>query len=323
MINSINTLGLKPESIFPEKYKSNVSINAEVSIYFNSNLDASSIIGNLYILEDSKLKYSDDISNFKLEDYKIVDGNLTYKDKTIIFTPREQLNMDARYIIYMPSNGIRDVIGNLIQVDFISYFTTEGVKSVRKCDVVYPVSNSILTSLDKIVVSDVDSEKYLLQISKVKTFDNLIHEEIVDSTTISKNFNLGDGLYFIRAKAINGDFGEISVLTIKTHENTIPTDQDLDEDYIWQEYEEEEHSIIETFPLNNAIGINEKTNILYMKLKGIVELEDIDFYESFLVGESNDDDINITSHEQVDGSFTVVHDEEKLETYVIFTPISL
>ena len=73
MINSINTLGLKPESIFPEKYKSNVSINAEVSIYFNSNLDASSIIGNLYILEDSKLKYSDDISNFKLEDYKIVE----------------------------------------------------------------------------------------------------------------------------------------------------------------------------------------------------------------------------------------------------------
>ena len=60
-----------------------------------------------------------------------------------------------------------------------------------------------------------------------------------------------------------------------------------------------------------------------MKLKGIVELEDIDFYESFLVGESNDDDVNITSHEQVDGSFSVVHDEEKLETYVIFTPISL
>ena len=60
-----------------------------------------------------------------------------------------------------------------------------------------------------------------------------------------------------------------------------------------------------------------------MEFKGIVELEDIDFYESFLVGESNDDDINIASHEQVDGSFTVVHDEEKLKTYVVFTPNSL
>lgn len=318
MMTSISTLGLKPESIFPEKFKTNVSINSEISVYFNSELDASTIVGGFYILEDKEFKYADGSVN--LEEYKVVEGNLIYKDKTIIFTPIDQLNIDSRYLIYMPKECIRDILGNVILIDIVSHFTTEGIKTNAKCDILYPINNTTLTSLDKIAVSDVDSEKYLIQISKVKTFDNLVHEEIVDKTVVEKNYNLGDGMYFIRAKAINSDFGDISLVTIKTHENTIPTDQDLDEDYIWQEYEEESGTFIESFPLDKSININEKTNVLYMKFKGIVELDDIDFYESYLVGESNDNDSNIISHEQVDGTFSVVHDEEKLETYVVFIP---
>lgn len=321
MISSISTLGLKPESIIPEKFKTNVDINTEISIYFNSELDTSTIIGNIYVLEDKKFNYTS--GDIKLEDYNIVDGNLTYKDKSIIFTPRNQLNVNSRYIIYIPKDGIRDILGNVTIVNFISYFSTESFQAYAKCEILYPVNNITITSLDKISISDLDSPKYLVQISKIKTFDNLVHEEIVDTATIEKKYNIGDGLYFIRAKAINGEFGDPSVFTIKSHENTIPTDQDLDEDFIWEEYVEEPKTFLEAFPANDSIGINEKTNVLYMKFNGIIDIDDIDFHESYLIGKHSDEDDSASSHDEVDGVYTVVHDEEKYETYVFFIPNSL
>lgn len=321
MISSISTLGLKPENIIPEKFKTNVDINTEISIYFNSELDTSTIIGNIYILEDKNFEYTN--GPVDLNCYDVIDGNLTYKDKSIIFTPKNQLNINSRYIIYIPKEGIRDIFGNVTLIDFISYFSTESFQSYAKCEILYPINNTTISSLEKISITDLNSPKYLVQISKIKTFDNLVLEETVDTPIVEKKYNIGDGLYFIRAKAINGEFGETNVFTIKSHENTIPTDQDLDEDYIWEEYVEEPEALIETFPVNDSIGINEKTNVLYMKFNGIIDIDDIDFYESYLIGEPNDNDDNISSHDEVDGSYTVIHDEEKYETYIFFIPNTL
>ena len=321
MISSISTLGLKPENIIPEKFKTNVDINTEISIYFNSELDTSTIIGNIYILEDKNFEYTN--GPVDLNYYDVIDGNLTYKDKSIIFTPKNQLNINSRYIIYIPKEGIRDIFGNVTLIDFISYFSTESFQAYAKCEILYPINNTTISSLEKISITDLNSPKYLVQISKIKTFDNLVLEETVDTPIVEKRYNIGDGLYFIRAKAINGEFGETNVFTIKSHENTIPTDQDLDEDYIWEEYVEEPEALIETFPVNDSIGINEKTNVLYMKFNGIIDIDDIDFYESYLIGEPNDNDDNISSHDEVDGSYTVIHDEEKYETYIFFIPNTL
>lgn len=321
MISSISTLGLKPESFSPEKFKTNVDINTQISINFNSELDTSTIISNIYILEDKDFKYND--GDIDLNLFNKIDGNLTYKDKTIIFTPKNQLNINSRYIVYIPKDGIRDILGNVTLIDFVSYFSTDNFQSYGKCEVLYPINNTILHSLNRVSISDLDSLKYVVQISKIKTFDNLVYEEIFDMPIVEKHIDIGDGLYFIRAKALNGIFGETSVFTLKSHENTIPTDQDLDEDFVWEEYVKEPESLIEIYPSNDSIEVNEKTNVLFMKFNGIVDIKDIDFHESFLNGEPNDDDDNITAHENVDGSYTVVQDEEKLETYVFFIPKTL
>lgn len=319
MINSLDTLGLRVETINPESFKTKVNINSEISVLFNSDLDVSTVINNFIILKDSNLKY--DSGEIELSDFEIVDGNVTYKDKTIVFSPFNQLDTNCRYIIYIVKNRIRDVLGNVMLVDYVSYFSTESHASLGECEILEPENNKTLSVLDRISLTSLDTDKYLIQISKIKTFDNLVIEKTIDTSTLEEDLKLGDGLYYIRAKALNGAFGEPSVVTIRTNSNSVPTDQDLDESYIWQEYENDELKLLENLP--SGIDVNEKTNILYMKFNKVLDINDIDFYESFITGESNDDDNSEISHGELEGSYIVVNDDEKSESYVFFVPNSL
>lgn len=319
MINTINTLGLRVENVNPEKFKTKVNVNSDISVSFNSDLDSSSIFDNFKILKESAVKYDD--GEINLSDFDAVAGNITYKDKVVVFTPFLPLSINCKYIIYISANGIRDILGNTMLVDYISYFSTASYSELGICEILEPEKNKILYSLDKISLSKLDSDKYLIQISKTKTFDNLVLEKVIYTNLLEEDLKLGDGLYYIRAKAMNGEFGESCVITIKTHTNTVPTDQDLDEEYIWQEYQNDELKLLENFP--TGIDINQKTNILYMKFNKILGIDSIDFFESFITGETNDEDISETDNGELDGSYITVSDDEKSETYVFFVPNSL
>lgn len=322
MINTLNTLGLQVINVEPGRFTTDADTNTNISVYFNSDLDVVSIMDNFIVLKDKELKYNG--GEINISEFETINGNVTYKDKTIFFTPFNQLESDCRYIVYIFKNGIVDVLGRSMLIDYISYFSTEPFSAIGGCNITVPENNKTLSALDNIVLSKLDTEKYLIQISKIKTFDNLVIEKVIDTNLLEEDLKLGDGLYYIRAKALNGTFGDSCVVTIKTHSNTIPTDQDLDESYIWQPYDEDKHSLKESFPSNESFNVNEKTNVIFLKFDGIVDINDIDFYESYMIGESNDeDDQNISSHGDVDGIYTVVYDEEKVETYIFFTPNSL
>lgn len=321
-MSSIETMGLRVESVIPSPYKVETSINSQVIIEFNAELDTSTIIDNILVLKDTNRVFvkGDAID---LSDYEIVSGTVTYKDKTVFFTPSSQLDTKSRYIIYVRQNSIRDIIGRVMMLDYTSYFDTEGAGELQKSNIIEPYNNELITSLNKIVIEDVNSDKYILQISKVKTFEVTIYDKAVDSNIVEEDFGLGDGLYYIRAKAINGDFGETNVVTIRTHKNTTTTDQDIDENYIYEPLSDVEIEHLESYP--TSIEVNEKTNTIYMKFSGEIELEDIDVYESELYGSltDSDDEEKIKEHGEVDGSYVVVYDEVNDESYVFFVPDSL
>lgn len=321
MVNSINTLGLRVETVVPSSYDSNVDINTQIILIFNSDLDTGSIVGNFVVLKDKDGIYNGE--DIQIDNYEIVKGTVTYKNKSIIFTPSNQLDKYCRYIIYVKKNTIKDIHGKVLLQDFISNFDTEIIETVKKTSIIEPLNNSILSSLDSVTIEDVESERYLLQISKQQTFENIVLDTIVSTNVINKEFNLGDGLYYIRAKAMNGNFGDFNVFTIKTHKNTAPTDQDLDEDYIYEPVEIDEIESIGNYP--EGINVNEKTNLIYVKFKGLIDIDDIDFYESNLFGELSDSEDfgTISEHGEVDGSYSIVHDEEANETYVFFIPNSI
>lgn len=318
-------LGLRVESSSPGMYATNISINSEITITFNSELNTRTIPGNVLILEDVQNKYVVG-NNIVMKDYEIVEGAITYKDKVINFKPTNQLNKKSRYIIYVIEGSVCDILGNVTLSNYISYFDTEVYETYAPCDILEPLSNSVLTTLTKIVIEDLESYRYIYQISKSPTFENVILEEIVDGNIVEKDFTLGDGLYYVRAKAENGEaFGDYVIFSIKSFIGTTPTDEDVDEEFIYTPYEDDSLELLVAYPENGAVNVNVKTNVLYMKFNKILTLEDIDFYEAQITGtfEDNDDQFNtdsIVAHGDVDGSFVVVYDEENSETYIFFSP---
>lgn len=321
MIQSIDTLGLRVESVLPVPHKIDVNVNSQIIINFNAELNTESIVGSFIVLIDRKGLYTGGEIDLSL--YEALKGTLTYKDKSIIFTPSNQLDKYCRYIIYVKKNSIKNIFGRVMLTDFTSYFDTEVLATIKPTQIIVPVCNSILTSLEKVEIENVNSDKYILQISKQKTFENVVLDKVFDNNTIEEDFNIGNGLYYIRAKAVNGDFGDVSVFTIKSHINTITTDQDLDEDYIYMPIDNEEVELIGNFP--EGINAHEKSNIVYMKFKGEIDISDIDFYESQVYGElSDEEDVGtIKEHGELDGSYSIAYDSEADETYVFFIPNSI
>jgi hypothetical protein len=102
----------------------------------------------------------------------------------------------------------------------------------------------------------------------------------------------------------------------------------LSEDYIYVPYDDAKVEIIGEYPEAESVENNVKTNLFYKKFNKIIPIEEIDFYEATVYGEYTDQDDNYDSnyakeHGEVDGTFSVVYDEEKGETYIFFIPTEI
>lgn len=196
-----------------------------------------------------------------------------------------------------------------------------------------PKNNAVLNKTTKVVLSNSYSDKYVIQISKNKDFENTVYENSVEGNKFTHDFSLEDGLYYIRAKAeTSKEYGEYNVFSIKSYNKTSVTDEDLDEDYVFEEIKDEELKVLSSYPDNDACLVNVKSNCTYMKFNNIIQEDEIDFYESGLFGNFIDDDdiyyednLNINQKEDsdIDGHFTTVYDEALEKTHIFFVPHEL
>lgn len=316
MINTIETIGLRVDYMSPKTYSTDVDVNSIIEVKFNSELDTKSIVGNFIVLRDTNRKLFGKPTEINVEEFEQVKGSLSYKDRSIIFKPIGQLESSSRYIIYVRKDGLKDFKGRVLIQNEILYFDTTGYSSYIPCNILLPINNSTIHKIDVISLDDINAEKYIVQISKNKDFENAVYDEVVDGPIVS-NISLGDGSYYIRAKATNGVFGETSFFTIKSLSETLVSDED--ESFTYSPIDDCEVELIEQFP--QGINVHEMTNLTYMKFDGIISLDEIDFYESGLF-ESSLTDENKDPIE-VEGAFVVSYDEINNLTYVAFIPDEL
>lgn len=322
MESSIETIGLRVNRATPSDYSTGVDVNSIIEVEFNSDLDTGSIYGNFYVLKDTKRLLVGKPSNIDIKDFDIVKGSLSYKDRVIIFKPVGQLDNSSRYILYVPKYSIKDFNGRVSMVDYISSFDTDGYSSDRPCNIIFPKDNSVINTLTKIEVENIGAEKYIIQISKNKDFENGIYDKVVDSNIVigdTSSFGIGEGSFYIRARSTNGDFGVTSFFTLRTLPDTLVSDED--EPFIYQALDNGYNlaTLEESFP--TGINVHEKTNVSYMKFDGIVNLDDIDFYECGLY-EKNVESEEYES-EPVDGAMSVIHDTDNNVTYIAFIKDSM
>lgn len=325
----MENLGLRVESSNPGKYATQVSIGSEITISFNSELNTRTIPNSVFILKDPRRVYKDGGIVDLLDYYEIEEGSISYKDKTIIFKPTNQLDKLSRYIIYVKKDTLSDILGTAMLTDYISYFDTASYEINRHCDILEPNNNQALERLEKIVVEDLGDVRYIIQISKSPTFETIVFDKLVETTEIVEDFNLGDGVYYVRARVENDkEFGDTIVFSIKSYVQTITTDQDIDEDFVYQPFQDPELELLAMYPESLTVNVNPKTNVMYMKFNKLIPLNAIDFYEAEIYGRFIDEDDkfnddSVVEHGNIDGSFTIVYDNDNQETYIFFTPDSI
>ena len=332
MINTIDTLGLKVNTITPDTYSNNIDINTEITITFNSELNKDLISSGILIYEDVNRKYSRN-SRIKEDEYDYITYSLRYSNKTVSIRPNIPLKENCRYIIFIDRRVLQDILGNMMTDDFISYFDTTG-DSYNICRILKPANNSIIPVLDSILLEDTYSDRYNIQISRSRDFNTVVYDEIIDGIAINKVYPLPDGMYYLRAKEENAPVysGEPIIFSIKSYQSTTVTDQDVDEEYMFRPIEEEELLVTGSFPENEGCLVNVKSNVTYMKFNKLIDIDDIDFYESYFTGEMVDDtdnylseslDKSMLSHGEVEGHYVFAQDEDNEETYVFFVPDTL
>jgi hypothetical protein len=310
----------------------NVNVNSEISIKFNSDINTSTIIGNFTILNDIEMSYVNSESLKEYSKFSQVQGNVSYRDKIITFKPTEAFKKDTRYLVCIKANGLKDILGNAMLVDYVGMFYTESTASLPGCNFITPLFGAILKEVPRFTWTDQHAKCYAFQISKEPSFEVLLCDALIKNTTAEADaepfydstMSLVEGLYYARVRAINGSFGEVLQIFIKDTTEALVSIEDSIENIPFTDYSEE-LEVLDMFPHENSCNMDTKVNIFYLKVKGLILAQNINFGDCFVIGDLLDEDEadTIEPHGKLDGAWNVIYDVTEDITYIIFTPIEL
>jgi hypothetical protein len=329
MNNGNETLGLSVISTTPEAHQTNINVNSQIEITFSGDINRSTLNNSIIVFEDYAGVYNG-LSSLKSSDkFNIVKGTVTYADRVLKFTPKEQLNIDTRYIVVL-NNTLQDITGNLLLNKFVFAFNTEITKSYAKCEIIYPTFGLISNVIPTIQWNSQNAPSYILQISKSNKFESLLFETFVvddDAETIVEfkpDIPYKEGVYYVRVKSEGGEWSEPCQFFIKEVTDAVVAADDQSEELYLDDFLaglEEELEILEFFPKEDSINNSLKTNIFYIKIKGEVQESRLSLLDFEVTGTAFDEEDDSTyEHGTLDGSWSIVYDAIYNCTYLIFTP---
>lgn len=332
MINSIEILGLNVERTYPEPNTTNINVNSVITVKFNAEINTSTLVDSFTVLSDNTLSFTNSNSLKNTENFTQIKGSLTYKNCSLEFTPSEPLKKDTRYLICVKANGVKDVTGKAMLVDYIGMFYTELTASLPGCTITSPTFGSIFQEIPSFSWADQKTKCYSFQVSKQVSFELLLCDVLVTNKTLNSDadsfytpsLSLSEGLYYARVRAINGDWGEPLQFFIKDSTRALVSNEDTAEGILFSDVPTE-IEVIDMFPHENDCNVDTKVNIIYLKVRGQVEAKYINFNDCFVVGDLVDQDEadTVVPHGYLQGEWTVVYDGDEDVTYVIFTPVEL
>lgn len=328
MNNGNETYGLRILNVSPSHHTSNINVNSDIEITFSADINPASFSKNIVVLEDYNRIYKNINSLKDYSQYSVVKGSISYKDKVLTYTPNEPFHTDTCYVV-MLSDGITDITGNKMSKKHVSVFHTEEVATFPKCEIIAPKYGCIVNSIPEFSWYNQGAPSYNFQVAKNNSFELLLCDDIIPGNEVEEilkytpNFNMEEGIYHVRVKSENGEWSNVHQIFIKAITDAVVAQEDTPEILHLEEFLEgleEPIEILEYFPAQDSINNSLKINVIYIKIKGKVDEDDIKLDECYVYGESFDEEHEEYAHETVNGKWTVVYDSYFDVSYVIFTP---
>lgn len=327
MNNTNETQGIHILTTSPSNKELNVNVNTNISIEFSSDIDVGSLVKNILVLQDTNRIFNSISDLQDYSKYSIVQGNISYNNKILTYTPNEPFNTDSIYIVLL-NNDIIDITGNKLKQKYVFSFKTEETASYGPCEIISPIYGNICNSIPTFTWVNQKSPSYIFQISKTNTFETLILDKAIAGNTIDTNISyvpevdFKEGIYHIRVKSENGEWSNVHQIFIRPITDDVVA---LEDTPILQNFDDfldnvvEPIEVLEIFPSNESTNVSLKTNIFYIKMKGKVDESRIDFSNSYAYGEVLDDDSDeYDSHGVVSGVWTLIYDSYSDCTYLIY-----
>lgn len=331
MNNTNEMLGFRVLNISPGQRESKVNVNSNIIVTFSADINPASFTKNIVVLEDHNKIFKNVNSLKDYSQYNVVKGSISYKDRILTYTPDEPFHTDTCYVI-MLNDGIRDITGNIMMKKHISCFYTEAIASYPRVEIISPKYGIISDTIPEFVWKNQCSSSYKFQISKSNDFELLLYDEMIPGNRIKEtishtpDFHAEEGMYHIRVQSENGEWSDTHQIFIKAIVDAVVAEQDVPEMMHLDDFLdglEDPVEILEYFPPQDGTNISLKTNIIYIKIKGKIDEEDINWDECYVYGESFDEEHEEYAHETVDGKWTVIYDSYFDVSYVIFTPVNI
>lgn len=328
-MNNLNeTVGLRVLSVSPSHLESNVNVNSTIDVTFSSDINPSTLAKNIVVFEDYNKVYKNANSLKDYSKYSVVKGSISYDNKVLTYTPEKPFNPNSSYILVL-NDKISDIVGNTLIKKTINVFYTEKEASYGRCEITSPKYGYITSEIPTITWVNQKSPSYVFQISKANSFEVLLLNEVIpgneyeEEISYTPNFNAKEGMYFIRVKSENGEWSDTHQIFIKPITDAVIAEEDTPEMLAFEDFFDgilDPVEILEYFPAPNSVNNSLKTNIIYIKIKGKLDESRVNFNDSYIYGESLDEDHEEYSHEEITGSWSIVYDSYYDVTYIIFTP---
>ncbi|AIY85394.1 bacterial Ig-like domain protein (plasmid) [Clostridium baratii str. Sullivan] len=281
MVNTVETVGIVVNSIYPLKKSTDVPIDTIIELEFNTDLK----IGSLF---DSVKLYKSLDEDFK--HFEELKGEITYSSRVIKFKPSENLESNTLYKVSIEEGILKDINNNTMLVPFTSSFKTARNENISYININYPKNNSILNKLEYINISSDKFSRYDVQISSKNDFTSIVFEKSYipqdgdyDSITIMlDDLKLEERNYYIRVvdkeNNICSNQIQIGISDVKEFDEFEETDSFFDD-----------IALVKTFPSNGAINVSRKINHVYIIVTGNVKKEDINDFNIEYVSLSDED----------------------------------
>jgi hypothetical protein len=307
-------------STSPSHYATNVATNAVITADVSVDLDSQYLQDYVYLTNAAGVR---------------IDGTVTYRKRKIVFTPSQPLEPRTTYQFFIigDSNltdgktyGIRNIIGEPMRGNFTISFTTEDAQALVSPKLTAPAMDTIVKALPTFQWDAVaEAREYAFRLSKSNQFTTVLYETTTTTTSVLPAITLEDGLYYWSVRAIavtetaSSEWSSPSSFYLQTiEEKPIVEEDEVDLDIEYTEMVDDTLELIEVYPPSDSLGIDTKTQSLYFRVLGDVNVSDIDPDSFELIGTHIQEDGQATSHGRVPGRIHVV---EKLGTvYLIFTP---
>jgi len=331
MDNYNETQGIRVLNVTPGQRANNVNVNASVTIEFTADINPASFAKNIVVLEDYNKIFRNVNSLKDYSQYHVVKGSISYKDRVLTYTPDKPFNTNMCYIL-MLNDGITDITGNKMIKKHISCFYTESIASFPPVEILSPKYGTISEHVPEFTWRNQASESYEFQISKSNTFELLLYDKIIPGNKVEDTmkhipeFDADEGMYHVRIRSENGDWSNVHQIFIKPIVDAVVAEEDTPEAIYLDDFLEnleDPIEVLEYFPAQDSINIGLKINVIYIKIKGRIDENRINLDESYMYGESFDEDHEEYAHEVVDGKWTIVYDSYFDVTYIIFQPVNL